>query len=91
MPSVHLKNGNDSVAGDKAFDFSGAESFLTLDPRVWGCLHPVKHEMTQIGSWLLFLVLFLFFNSRSHRLKHEFVLGINSWNVCAGFRWLETQ
>lgn len=31
MPSAHLKNGNDSIAGDKAFDFSGAESFLTLD------------------------------------------------------------
>lgn len=45
--------------------------------------------MTQIGWWMLFWVLFLFSDSKCYRLKHGFVLGVDSWDVCTHFRWLE--
>lgn len=45
--------------------------------------------MTQIRWWMLFGVLFLFSDSKCYRLKHGFVLGIDSWDVCTHFRCLE--
>ena len=47
--------------------------------------------MTQIGWWMLFWVLFLFSDSKCYRLKHRFVLGIDSWDVCTHSRCLEER
>lgn len=36
MQSVHLKNGNDSVAGHRAFDFCSGESFAVSESQGLG-------------------------------------------------------
>ena len=56
-----------------------------------GTSDPTQTEMTQIGWWMLFWVLFLFSDSKCNRLKCGFVLCIDSWDVCTHFRCLEER